>query len=83
MCIMHAVQGLLAVLLYKTRPCIKLAVLTACISKSLCVMLAMRGSLVVKQCLLLIMTDICCFASQERKSTGREFHTHILLSFFE
>lgn len=74
---MHAVQGLVAVLLYKTRLCIKLAVLTACISKSLCVMLVMRGSLVVKHCLLLIMSDICCFASQEWKSRGDWIsHTH-------
>lgn len=66
MCIMHAVQGLLVVLLYKTRPCIKLAVLTACISKSLCVMCTLRGSLLVKHCLLLIMTAIRCPGSQER-----------------
>ena len=83
MCIMHGVQGPLAVLLYKTGTCIKLAVLTACISKSLCVMLAMRGGLVVKHCLLLITTDICFFASQERNSRGSgRFHTHILLCFF-
>lgn len=70
MCIMHAVQGLLAVMLLKIRPCTKLAVLTAYISKSLCVVLATRGSLAVKHCFLLIMTDICCFR-------GADFtHTH-------
>lgn len=66
----------------KNRPCIKLAVLTACISKSLCATFAMRGSSVVKHFLLLIMTDMHCFASQKRKGRGssRSFHAHIFSS---
>lgn len=42
-------------------------------------MLAKRGSLVVKHCLLLIMTDICCFASQKWKEQGERKISHTRL----
>lgn len=78
---MYAVQGLLAVRLYflffLSRRCVKLAVLTASISESLCVMLVMSGSLVVKHCLALIMADVCCFAW--RWGGGRPFDSHLRL----